>query len=1007
LSGFAVLGTAALFGGLALPPLDAQNLAPQDAVKRMKVADGFQVQLVAAEPEVRQPVTITFDDRGRLWVIQYLQYPTPAGLKAVKVDQYLRTVYDRVPEPPPKGPKGIDRITILDGPDETGRLRKAKDFVADLNLASGMALGHGGVWVAQPPYLLFYPDRNGDDVPDGDPEVHLSGFGMEDSHAFANSLQWGPDGWLYGAQGSTVTAKIRGIEFQQGIWRYHPITKEFELFAEGGGNTWGLDFDRHGNLLASTNWGGKAMLHQVQGGYYVKGFGKHGPLHNPYTFGYFEHVPYKDFKGGHVTCGGVLYTGGAFPEAFDGVFIASNPLSNALHWHILQRDGSSFTARHGGEFLVGNDPWFRPIDCLVGPDGALYLADWYDKRINHVDPVDNWDRTNGRIYKVMAVNGGRKPPEGPTASGGLRPPLATRSSKELVGLLSHPNSWYVREARRILAERRDRSIIPTLRQNIEKDRGQLALESLWALYVSGGFSEELAPALLGHANEDVRAWTVRLLGDAKQVSPAVRDRLVELARTDRSSTVRSQLACSSKRLPGPQGLPIVRELLRRQEDVNDPFIPLLLWWAIEDKAVSDRERVLGLLDSPEAWRLPLVRQHLIERLARRYMAEGGDANLTSCAQLLARAPGAEEVELLLRGMEKALEGRNLPQPPPALEKPLATLQKTHGNSLTLIRFALRLGSASAFDRALQLVADPKQAAGDRAGLIEILGQLGKPACVPVLLRLLTGTEPNAVRLAAISALQPFPDPQISAVVLELYPKMSPDLRGRAQTLLLSRPGSTLEFLKTVDAGKVSPKEVPLEQLRRTVGYNNPEIDKLVAKHWGKVAQATAGEKQARIRSLASILRAAGSGNPTAGKPLFQKHCGVCHTLFGEGNKIGPDLTGVDRKNRDYLLMHIVDPSAVIRQEFLAFVVETKDGRLLTGLIAEETPKAITLLNEKNERTVLARDQVESLNASPVSLMPEKILDPLTNEEIRDLFSYLQSDGPTTGTGGLSASGKGK
>jgi len=181
----------------------------------------------------------------------------------------------------------------------------------------------------------------------------------------------------------------------------------------------------------------------------------------------------------------------------------------------------------------------------------------------------------------------------------------------------------------------------------------------------------------------------------------------------------------------------------------------------------------------------------------------------------------------------------------------------------------------------------------------------------------------------------------------------------------------------------------------------------VAKHWGKVAPATAGEKQARIRSLASILRAAGSGNPTAGKPLFQKHCGVCHTLFGEGNKIGPDLTGVDRKNRDYLLMHIVDPSAVIRQEFLAFVVETKDGRLLTGLIAEETPKAITLLNEKNERTVLARDQVESLNASPVSLMPEKILDPLTNEEIRDLFSYLQSDGPTTGTGGLSASGKGK
>jgi putative membrane-bound dehydrogenase-like protein len=407
-----VIGTVLVCG--LLPALAAaQGFTPEEAVKRMKVADGFQVKLVASEPDIRQPVTISFDDRGRLWVVQYLQYPTPVGLKPVQVDQYLRTVYDRLPEPPPKGPKGADRITILEDPDADGHYRKAKDFVTGLNLASGMALGHGGVYVAQPPYLLFYPDRNGDDVPDSDPDVLLTGFGMEDAHAFANSLQWGPDGWLYGAHGSTVTAKIRGIEFQQGIWRYHPRTHEFELFAEGGGNTWGLDFDRHGNVIAGTNWGGTAMLHQVQGGYYVKGFGKHGPLHNPHTYGYFEHVPYQNFKGGHVTCGGVLYRGGAFPEKFNDQYIAGNLLANALYWHVLEPKGSSFTAHFGGDFLLGNDAWFRPIDCLVGPDGALYVADWYDQRANHVDPVDNWDRSNGRVYKVEAQNPRAPPPPPP------------------------------------------------------------------------------------------------------------------------------------------------------------------------------------------------------------------------------------------------------------------------------------------------------------------------------------------------------------------------------------------------------------------------------------------------------------------------------------------------------------------------------------------------------------------------------------------------------------------
>ncbi|HEV3120934.1 MAG TPA: PVC-type heme-binding CxxCH protein, partial [Isosphaeraceae bacterium] len=243
----------------------AQGNPPAEAAERMTVAEGLAVRLVASEPLVRQPVAIEFDDRGRLWVIQYLQYPNPSGLRRVYVDRYSRTVYDRKPEPPPRGPQGADRITILEDRDGDGVMDSSHDFVSDLNLASGLAFGYGGVFVIQAPYLLFYPDRNRDDVPDSAPEVLLSGFGIEDAHSVANSLTWGPDGWLYGLQGSTVTAHIRGIVFQQGVWRYHPLSRQFELFSEGGGNMWGLDFDRHGNLFACTNVGGYVMLHALQG----------------------------------------------------------------------------------------------------------------------------------------------------------------------------------------------------------------------------------------------------------------------------------------------------------------------------------------------------------------------------------------------------------------------------------------------------------------------------------------------------------------------------------------------------------------------------------------------------------------------------------------------------------------------------------------------------------------------------------------------------------------------
>jgi putative membrane-bound dehydrogenase-like protein len=1000
--------------GAMLPELArAQGYAPDVAAQKMTVADGFAVDLVAAEPMVRQPVAIEYDEHGRLWVIQYLQYPNPAGLKRIKVDRYSRTVYDRIPEPPPKGPKGADRITILSDFDHNGRARKAKDFLGGLNLATGMAFGHGGVYVLQTPYLLFYPDRDRHDVPEGDPEVLLQGFGMEDAHSVANSLTWGPDGWLYGCQGSTVTANINGIEFQQGVWRYHPITHRFELFCEGGGNSWGLDFDQHGNLLYSTNVGGFTMLHGVQGAYYWKQFGKHGTLHNPFAFGYFDHVPHRNFKGGHVTVGGIVYQGDSFPEPFRGKYIAADLLGHAVYWHDVMPLGSSFRSAHGGDLLLANDTWFAPSDVTLGPDGSVYVADWFDKRMAHPDPDADWDRSNGRIYRISYRGAGKnRKTETPFD-------LAKLPSDRLVSLLSHPNDWFRRKARQVLADRRDPEVIFPLRTLVyeAKDEG-LQLQALWALYVSGGFTDSFAEKLLTHANPHVRRWTVRFLGDECRVSAALAKRLTDLAASEPNAIVRSQLLCSARRLPPRDGLPIVQTILRRNLDRDDPHIPLLAWWAIEAHAGAARDLVLELFGTSEAWQVPLVRDVILERLMRRYAAEGNETGLLASARLLAAAPAWGRGRLLaaldqglqdrpaqprknsgtlfqeIAAVEKVSEVHHSAEPnlPPELARQLESLWANDTTDVTLIRVCVRLGRTAAKDRAVTLATDPKEVQSMRLALLDALADIGDPGCTGSLLKLIGSDDPEVVQSAALGVLQRFDSSEIATVLLRQYPKLSSKLRARVREVLLSRRAWARAFLQEVDHGRWDTKEVPVEQLRVVALHADRLLDDLVRKHWGNIQPGTAEEKLAEMRRLSNDLRA-GAGNRVTGRALFRKHCATCHKLFEEGESIGPDLTHANRMDRDYLLASIVDPSAVIRKEYLAYNVQTKDGRSLTGVIAEQTPSAITLVDAKNQRTKVPRDRIESIQESSVSLMPENLLKELKPQELRDLFSYLQSDKP--------------
>lgn len=986
---------------IALSQEPAKGLTAEQSLAKMQVPGGFEVQVVASEPLVRQPVAIEFDDRGRLWVIQYLQYPNPNGLSRVSVDRFSRTKYDRIPEPPPRGPRGADRITILEDTNGDGRMDQEHDFVDGLNLATGIALGHGGVFVLNVPYLLFYRDRNRDDIPDSEPEVLLTGFGMEDAHSVANSLTFGPDGWLYGCQGSTVTANIRGIEFQQGVWRYHPQTREFELFCEGGGNSWGLDFDRTGRLFYSTNYGGYTMLHGVQGGYFVKSFGKHGALHNPHAYGYFEHVPHKDFQGGHVTVGGIVYQGDAFPDVFRNKYIAGDLLGHGIYWHSISPRGSTVQTSHEGELLVSKDSWFAPTDVTMGPDGAVYVTDWNDARTAHPDPDADWDRSNGRVFRIA--------PKGLKAAAPID--FAKIENDELVRLHRHPSQWYVRQARQELVRRFRPSDPATKRGDIAElqqaffetaskaDDEIVALEALWSLNALGGFNQARGMELLSSPHAAVRMWTVRLFGDTRKISSELAHRLDEFAENEPDASVRQQLACSAARFPAHQALPIINANINRDIDADDPYIPLLWWWSVEKHSIEGREEVLKRFVRPTLWKSRLGREVLLTRLIRRYAAERTIEGLDSVVRLLDAAPDTTSRRMLWSHV--LLGWQQLPNDvmtdawiaqarEHALSRILLSDWRLAPSDLSLMQLAVSMRFPEPIAAAVAEAFDSQSEVSRRVALLNMLSQIGDPQLIEPSLAVLESNQSEAVRLAALQVLANFEDPRVAERLIGLHRISKVEsLKSQIRDALLGRASSARAWLNAVDRQQIEPTATSIEQIRRVALLGDKQLDAMVEKHWGKLEGSTREEKLAEVRRLNNDLRA-GTGNESAGRELFTKHCAACHQLFDQGKKVGPDLTSANRQDRDFLLVSLVDPSSVIRKEYVSVVIQTTSGRVLTGLAIERDDSSITLSDAKGDRIIVPTNEIENLRDSSVSIMPDNLYLQLKPQELRDLFAYLQS-----------------
>jgi putative membrane-bound dehydrogenase-like protein len=945
------------------------GLPPEKAAAAMTVPEDFRVQLFAGEPDVHQPIALCLDDRGRVWVAEAYSYPIRRPDKEAK-----------------------DRIVIFEDTDGDGHFDKRTVFMEGLNLVSGLEVGFGGVWIGAAPYLLFVPVKEGEDQPAGPARILLDGFGYHDTHETLNTFSWGPDGWLYGCHGVFTHSRVgkpgtpgaERVPINAGIWRYHPRRHVFEVFAHGTSNPWGLDFDDRGQAFCECCVI-PHCFHVIQGARYLRQAGEH---FNPHTYADIgtiaDHLHWQGANpwagnersdsqgGGHAHCGTMIYLGGAWPAEYRGRMFMGNIHGRRLNVDLLRPTGSGYVASHGKDFLLANDAWARFINMRYGPDGNVYLIDWYDKQACHVPNPGVWDQSNGRIYKI-SYRGSKL----------VHADLRKLSDRELVQLQLHPNDWYVRHSRRILAERGGSPDVHAALDKIAFGHPDETrrLRGLWALHVSGGLNEDRIRNGLSDASAHVRAWTIQLALESGPVSAELRERLANLARTDPAQVVRLYLASGVQRLPLSQRWEILRGLLGHAEDATDHNLPLMYWYAAEPLAAEDAGRALAL--ALEA-RVPPV----LGFMARRIASEATPGAVATVTSALDKNDKPEAEKALLRGLQDGLQGRRQVAMPPAwsrvanrlLRSPDAEV-RSRGSAL-----AVTFGDRAAFAEMRRVLTAADADPADRQQALASLLAARDRDLASVLQRLVS--DPN-LRGAALRGLAAYDDPRTPAVILGAYRSYKSDEKRDALNTLASRPAYGRALLDALAAAKVPAADVYADVVRQLRNLRDAGLDRRVAEVWG-VVRATPKERQQQIARYRQMLTAAAPApDLSLGRAIYARTCGQCHTLFGAGGKVGPDITGSNRANLDYLLENILDPSAVIPKEYAATVIELKSGRFVTGIVRGETAAALTVVTA-NETLMVPRDEIESRRNSDTSMMPEDQLKPMSDAEVRALIAYLQS-----------------
>ena len=970
------------------------GLPPEKAAAAMTVPDGFHVTLFAGEPDVHQPIGFCLDDRGRLWVAEAFAYPR------------------RLPFPGPLLPEAEkekgDRILVFEDTDGDGKFDKKTTFIEGLNLVSGLEVGFGGVWVGAAPYLMFIPDRNRDDVPDGPPEILLDGWGMEDTHETLNSFIWGPDGWLYGCHGVFTHSKVgkpgtpadKRVRINAGIWRYHPTRHTFEVFAEGTSNPWGLDYNDAGDFFIEACVI-PHCFHIVQGGRYQRQAGSH---FNPYTYADIQtiadHLHWQganpwagnnksdSLGGGHAHCGLMCYLGGTWPKEYRGQLFMGNIHGRRINVDVLKPKGSGYVASHGKDFLLANDAWARFINLKYGPDGNVYLIDWYDKQACHRPEPEVWDRTNGRIYKVTYR--GTKPVVGID--------LQKCSDEELVNYQLHENDWYVRHARRILQERseaysRDAERSGKVRTALEEIATKhpdetRRLRALWALHVTGRF--ELTGGVPNfHTKSNpplVRAWNPVIWFDKDHLGTepigGINRSAYALAEKKDAFVERRYLASTLQRLRFESRAEALRALTQFPEDANDPNLPFLYWYALEPLAEWDAAQTLDIAANAK---IP----QLLPFAARRVAAIGTPQAFDTLIAAMLKTDAAPQFDAYLRGLHEGLRGRRgvaMPKEWPAAFEKAGKVGSAETRDLALSVAAV-FGDPRAFDLLRATVTDPGAAAPARRAALATLLDARDKALAPVLRHLIADP---ALRGPAIRGLAAYDDPQTPPALLTAYPSLSAADKRDAVNTLAARPAFANALLDAIGAKAVPAADVPAEMIRQLRNLNDKGLDEKIAAVWGTVRDTPADRKKL-IGEWAKKLSAPYQAPPdlSHGRAVFAKVCQQCHSLYGVGGKVGPDITGANRADLGYLLENIFDPSAVIPKEYAATKLDLVDGRVVTGIIKEETKTALTVVTANETLTIPTAD-VEKRTPSALSMMPDDLTKQLPETDLRMLVAYLRN-----------------
>lgn len=884
-------------------PMPAEEVA-----RTMDLPKGFKCVVFAAEPDVQQPIAMSWDAKGRLWVAENYTYAE----NPMRWDTKLR-----------------DRIIILEDKDGDGKHDGRKVFWEGGSYLTSVEIGYGGVWVLNNGTLSFIADKNGDDIPDGEPEVLLDGFNVKTiGHNIVNGLRWGPDGWLYGRHGITDTSSVgapgtpadKRVRMNCAIWRYHPTQKILETVCHGGTNSWGHDWTADGELFFINTVIGH-LWHAIPGAYYRRMFGTHL---NPHVYEIIEQTadhfhwdsgtekwdtirkggasPKTDeLGGGHAHVGMLIYQGGLWPKEYQGAILTCNLHGNRINVDKLERQGCGYVGKHAPDFMKAKDKWFRGIDLLTCPDGNVIVSDWSDGGECHDN--DGVHRTSGRIYKIVY---------GESKKGGR--------TKE--------NNWWARM---------------DLQQQFEKGTGP-------------------APRAL-HG-----------LADA----------------SSKDGLVRLHTASDMQRLPLEARWLIATTLAKHAEDADDRQQPLMIWYGIEPAVAADPMKGVELIKEAK---LPTVRRLVARRIAE--MIEAKPEAVDALVTLMTKS--AEARDDVLAGITAGLDGFSSAKKPKGWDEFVAKVsadkagdaEHAKARASSIQALSMVFGSGRASDELIAIVKNTDGDANARLNAFKSLTRSAKPELLSVIRSQIND---KVLGTDARKALAAYDDPNIPKAMLNPWPGRSEEQQAATVATLTTRPSYAKALLEAIRDKKVPTSVLSPFQARQIRSLGDASVTKLLVEAWGEIRD-TPEAKKAEFTKWEGLLTkdTLAKADPSKGRMLFTAVCGACHKMYGQGGAIGPELTGSDRHNLKYLLENILDPSAVVPADFRVSVLNLKDGRTITGVIPEQTERTLTVQTPA-ERITIERTQIVKQEQLPMSLMPEGLLSALGDENVKNLISYLMSNG---------------